>query len=80
VSNSASSNRTLTRFGAGLAGVLVGVGLSLGTDAALHKTGIFPALGQRMSNELFALATAYWRTPFLAATSRHGWSPTAPCK
>lgn len=59
MSETPSSDRKLKRFGAGLAGVLVGVGFTLGTDAALHKTGIFPALGQRMSNELFALATAY---------------------
>ena len=42
-----------------LAGFVVVVVLSLGTDLALHAAGIFPALGQTMSNGLFALATIY---------------------
>ena len=42
-----------------LAGFVVVVVLSLGTDLALHAAGIFPALGQTMSNGLFALATVY---------------------
>jgi hypothetical protein len=33
--------------------------LSLGTDWALHAAGVFPLLGQRMSDALFVLATAY---------------------
>jgi hypothetical protein len=33
--------------------------LSLGTDLALHAAGIFPPLGQIMSNPLFLLATVY---------------------
>jgi hypothetical protein len=33
--------------------------LSIGTDAALHAAGIFPPLGQPMSDALFLLATAY---------------------
>jgi hypothetical protein len=41
------------------AGVLAVIVLSLGTDALLHGTGIFPPVGQRMSDALFALATAY---------------------
>jgi len=46
-------------IGALLAGFVAVVVLSLGTDFALHATGIFPALGQRMSDALFILATAY---------------------
>jgi uncharacterized membrane protein len=46
-----------------LAGVLVIVVLSIGTDAVLHATGVFPQLGQRMSDSLFLLATIY-RTVF----------------
>jgi Na+/citrate or Na+/malate symporter len=46
-------------IGAVLAGVVVGVILSLGTDAALRAAGIFPASGGTMSDGLFALATAY---------------------
>ncbi len=45
--------------GALLAGFVVVVVLSLGTDLALQKAGIFPPLGQIMSNPLFLLATAY---------------------
>jgi hypothetical protein len=41
------------------AGFVVVVVLSLGTDLALHAGGIFPALGQAMSDALFLLATAY---------------------
>jgi hypothetical protein len=40
-------------------GFVAVVVLSLGTDFALHATGVFPALGQRMSDALFILATAY---------------------
>lgn len=42
-----------------LAGVVVGVALSIGTDAMLHLAGIFPELGRQMSDGLFGLATAY---------------------
>src|SRR6185312_2196137 len=46
-------------IGALLAGFVVVVILSLGTDLALHAAGIFPPLGQVMSNALFLLATFY---------------------
>jgi hypothetical protein len=46
-------------IGALLAGFVAVVVLSLGTDFALHATSVFPALGQRMSDALFILATAY---------------------
>ena len=46
-----------------VAGFLVVVVLSIGTDAVLHAAGIFPALGKRMSAGLFILATVY-RTIF----------------
>lgn len=42
-----------------LAGFVAVVVLSLGTDLALHAAGVFPALGQTMSNGLFTLATVY---------------------
>jgi hypothetical protein len=42
-----------------LAGILVGAGLSIATDALLHAAGIFPELGGRMSDGLFVLATTY---------------------
>ena len=44
-------------------GFLVGAILSLGIDAVLHATGIYPPWGQPMSDALFGLATAY-RTIF----------------
>ena len=55
-------------IGAVVAGLLVGIILSLGTDAVMHLTGIFPPLGQAMSNGLFLLATAY-RTVYNVAAS-----------
>lgn len=42
-----------------VAGFLVVVILSIGTDAALHALRIYPTLGQRMSDNLFLLATIY---------------------
>ena len=45
--------------GAIVGGLLAVFVLSLGTDQVLHLAGIFPPWGQRMSDPLFALATAY---------------------
>ncbi|MBZ5530164.1 MAG: hypothetical protein LAO20_01915 [Acidobacteriia bacterium] len=42
-----------------LAGIIVTVVLSIGTDKVMHAAGIFPQLGQSMSDSLFLLATAY---------------------
>jgi hypothetical protein len=55
--------KILKSIGAVLAGVLADFVLSLGTDVVLHAAGVFPAWGQRMSDALFVLATAY-RVPF----------------
>jgi len=41
-----------------LAGFIVIVILSMGMDAIMHVTGVFPAYGQAMSDGLFAWATA----------------------
>jgi hypothetical protein len=41
------------------AGFVVVVALSILTDVALHASGIFPALGQPMSDGLLLLATSY---------------------
>ena len=46
-------------IGAVVAGALTGIILSIGTDAVLRAAGIFPALGQPMSDALFLLATTY---------------------
>jgi hypothetical protein len=52
-------HRTLRRIGAVLAGLLVIVILSVGTDQVMHATGIFPPFGQPMAGGLFVLALAY---------------------
>ena len=54
-----SLRRVFQRIGAVLAGVLALVVLSIGTDMALHATGVYPPFGQPMSDALFLLATAY---------------------
>lgn len=52
--------RSLRRsFAALLAGFVAVVVLSIATDALMHGTGIFPPLGQPMSDSLFVLALAY---------------------
>ena len=55
-----STGRSILAIVAGFIAVVV---LSIGTDVALHEAGIYPALGQRMSDGLFVLATVY-RTLF----------------
>jgi hypothetical protein len=42
-----------------ISGFLVGLILSLGTDQILHALKIYPPWGQTMSDQLFALASAY---------------------
>jgi hypothetical protein len=54
-----SPRRIGRSIGALLAGLVFVVVVSLGTDLALHAAGIIPELGQRMSDGMFALATAY---------------------
>lgn len=71
----------LRSLGALLAGFVVVVVLSLGTDAALHASGIFPGWGQPMSEALFLLATVY-RTLYAVAGSyvTARLAPHAPMK
>ena len=45
--------------GAIAAGFIVTALLSVGTDAVMHATGIFPVSGETMSGGLFAWAAAY---------------------
>jgi hypothetical protein len=66
----------LRSLGALFAGFLVVVVLSLGTDMALHATGVFPPWGQSMSHALFLLATAY-RTLY-AVVGSHVTARLAP--
>jgi Na+/citrate or Na+/malate symporter len=58
-----SSGRIWRSLGAVFAGIVVGIALSLGTDALLRAIGVFPPLGQTLGNGLLALATVY-RTVF----------------
>lgn len=53
------SSSTFRSIGAVLAGIVVGVALSLVTDAVLHRVGIIPPLGTPASNGVLALATVY---------------------
>jgi len=55
--------KRMASIGAVLAGFLATVVLSVGADAVLHAAGVFPPYDVRMSDGLFALATAY-RTVF----------------
>lgn len=48
--------KSLRAVFAGLIAVFI---LSIGTDAVLHATGIYPPWGQPMADVLFLLATAY---------------------
>ena len=49
----------LRRAGAVIAGVIAVVVLSIGTDALLFASGVYPPREQRMSDGLFLVATAY---------------------
>ena len=60
--------RILRSIGAMLAGVLVIIVLSTGTDVLMNAIGIFPELGQPMSDGLLLLATLY-RTAYGIAAS-----------
>jgi hypothetical protein len=55
----APSYRVLWSIGSVLAGFIAIVALSLGTDALLHATGIYPPWFEPMSARLWMLAAAY---------------------
>jgi len=59
VSESTGKAPMLRSIGAVAAGSIVGIVLSIATDALMHGTGIFPPFGQPMSDGLFGLALAY---------------------
>ncbi|HEV2397807.1 MAG TPA: hypothetical protein VGS27_12750 [Candidatus Sulfotelmatobacter sp.] len=59
VSESVRPKQTGRSVWAVVAGFLAVVILSIGTDLVLAKIGVFPELGQRMSDQLFVLATTY---------------------
>ena len=51
--------RPLRSIAAIFAGALAAIVLSLGTDVALSAVGVFPALGEPMSDGMLLLATLY---------------------
>ena len=51
-----------------IAGMLAGAVLSIATDIALRRAGVFPPLGQVMDNGLLLVATSY-RTVYSVAAS-----------
>jgi hypothetical protein len=53
------NKNTLKSVGAVVTGAAVSILLSIGTDAVMHATGIFPPGPQPMSDALFGLATVY---------------------
>jgi len=53
------SNTTLHSIGAVVAGMLVGIVLSLATDAMMHAIGYFPPIGQSVSSGPLIPATIY---------------------
>jgi len=68
-------------IGAVLAGIVVGVVLTLATDAALHATGVFPPWGQPVPDPPLVLATVY-RTVFgvIAAYVTARLAPNRPMR
>lgn len=68
--------RSVLAVGVGFAATAI---LSLGTDAVLHASGVYPGWGQPMSDGRFALATAY-RVVFtlLGGLLTARWAPHAP--
>jgi peptidoglycan/LPS O-acetylase OafA/YrhL len=61
ITGTARPRRTVRSVGAVLAGIVVGVLLTIGTALVLHATGVFSPWGQPMSNAdgVLLLATAY---------------------
>ena len=51
--------RMLRSVGAVLAGMVVGIALTLGVDELLHITGVFPPWGDPVGDKPLILATAY---------------------
>lgn len=54
-----SSHSPIRSIGSVLAGLLVVILLSTGTDMVLHASGVYPPMFQPMSTSLWALATFY---------------------
>ncbi|HVH88999.1 MAG TPA: hypothetical protein VM912_19940 [Terriglobales bacterium] len=54
-----TQSQALRSIGAVIAGILVGVIITIATDVVLHVTGVFPPMGQPISSPPLLLATAY---------------------
>jgi hypothetical protein len=59
VSESQPRHHVLRSISAVLAALFVGIALTVGTDAVLHRIGILPPLGQPTSDPILLLATFY---------------------
>jgi hypothetical protein len=61
MSETNAPRRTFRSIGAVLAGIVVGIAITLGTDQLLHMAGVFPPWGQSMVgyDGALGLATAY---------------------
>ncbi len=69
----------LRSAGAVVAGVFVGVLLSLGTDSLLRAIGTFPALGESVADYQLALATVYRTVYGIASSYVTAWlAPSRP--
>jgi hypothetical protein len=63
VTQPAPAGRPLRSVAAVLGGLLSTFAVTTAVDMALHTSGVFPPLGERMADSLFVLAFAY-RIPF----------------
>jgi hypothetical protein len=62
--------KILRSIGAVLAGIVVGIAITLGTDEVLHLAGVFPPWGQSMAGYDMALFLAtFYRTVYSIAAS-----------
>jgi hypothetical protein len=76
------SSRHIGRsIGAVLAGFIVVVILSIGTDLLLHAIGILPRLGDQVSDSLLLVATIYRTIYSIAGSYVTAWlAPNRPMK
>ena len=73
--------RMIRSIGAVLAGLVAVVILSVGTDAVMHAINVFPQVGERMTEGLFLLATAYRSVFAVAGGYITAWlAPARPMK
>ncbi len=81
MANNHSRRRIGRSIGAVLAGFVVVVILSIGTDLLLHAIGILPRLGDAVSDSLLLVATAYRTIYSVAGSYITAWlAPDRPMK